>query len=318
MTNYSFYPKMSVVQAASFLGITTQTIYSYLKNKIQKEQSHKSTDKRAHITHDIAKNLFKIKFKHTVIANYMRKGGVGKTTSLHHIGWCANCYGAKILLIDLDSQRNLTIANRIDPTNRPVLIDLLQGQIKIQDAIINIAPGLDIIPSRTENGVLDNFFMLKKIPLHTFFADLLEPIKNNYDFIMIDCPPSLGLVVTSAVLCADLVLIPLLPDSFSEIGLNDLTKEMQTLNGLYKKTIKFKIFLNQFDSRTILSERKKLKLFSDKTLEKNILRVSVRQAQEITNLISKGENLFSVLKKSPAKEEYNQLTQALLSICPSK
>ncbi len=309
-----FCPKMSVSQGASLINASVQAIYAQLKSK-GLSQLCPRIGNRIYITHSIAKELFKLEFKKAIIADYMLKGGVGKTTSVHHIGWCANSYGARVLLIDTEPQANLTRANRVVAEGKPILIDLLVNNVAIEQSIVNISEGLDILPSRVENAVLDNQLVYRKIPLHTFFDDILAPVINNYDFVLIDCPPSLGLAVTAAVLAADIVLIPINPDGFSEDGLRTLKNEISSLNSLYKKNINFRVFLNEFDSSTVLSNKMVANLIADKDLEGRVLKTIVRGAQEIPNLLSRKQNLFSVLKKSPVKDDFEQLTKELLSIC---
>lgn len=309
-----FYPKLSISQCANFLGTSPQTIHSQLKTKNLIQECPRIGN-RFYITNSIAKKLLGIPFKKKIITDYMLKGGVGKTTSVHHLGWCANAYGANVLLIDTEPQSNLTKANRINSEGMPVLIDVLVNNIPIEKTIVNISEGLDVIPSKIDNAVLDNHLVYRKIPLNTFFHDALTPVIGKYDFILIDCPPSLGLAVTSAVLFADIVLIPLHPDSFSEDGLRTLKNEIMSLNKLYKKKINFKVFLNEFDNSTILSNKMVTSLLSDPELEGRILKTIIREAQEIPNLIAKGQNLFSILKKSPVKKDFEQLTLELLGIC---
>lgn len=314
MANNIFCPKMSISRCASFMGTTIQAVHAQLKTK-ELMQHCPRVGNRLYITHAIAKVLLNINFRKTIITDYMLKGGVGKTTSVYHIGWCANSYGAKVLLIDTEPQANLTKANKINAENKPILIDVLVNNIPIEQAVVNISEGLDIIPSKVDNAVLDNHLVYRKIPLNTFFNDTLTPIINNYDFILIDCPPSLGLAVTSAVLFADIVLIPLHPDSFSEDGLRTLKNEIMSLNKLYKKEINFKVFLNEFDNSTVLSNKMVSYLISDKDLDGHVLKTIIREAQEIPNLIAQGQNLFSVLKKIPVKKDFEQLTIELLNIC---
>ena len=99
------------------------------------------------------------------IAGQIVKGGTGKATAIDNIACCANAFGAKVLLIDIDPQGNLTDAHNIDADELPVLVDFIQDHIKVADGIVNVSPGLDLIASRIENVVLDNILMLKKMNL---------------------------------------------------------------------------------------------------------------------------------------------------------
>ena len=211
-------------------------------------------------------------------------------------------------------QGNLTDLNGIDAEEHPVLIDALKNEAKIQDCIVNISKGMDLIPSRIENVVLDNVIVNERMPLHTLYSDLLAPIMYNYDYIFIDCPPTMGQAVTAASLFADIILVPLNPDKFSAKGLKILKQEVDTLNSRYRKNILYKVFLNKFSSKTILSDKAIVSLISDPDLEGKVLSTTVQYSQEIPNLTDENKNLFTQLKKSIARDDYDRLTRELLNL----
>lgn len=304
-------PKMSIQDAANFLNISVQAVHKQLKSK---EIICPKIGNKSYINFVIARQLFKIRFNSKVIACQIVKGGTGKTTTIESIASCANTYGAKVLKIDADPQGNLTDANGVDPDNIPVLIDIINGEADIQDSIIHISEGVDLLPSRIENVILDNVIVNNRLPLHTLYSDLLSPIQENYDFIFIDCPPTMGQAVAAASLYADIILAPLNPDKFSAKGLKILKKEIETLNRTFKKNIQFKVFLNKFSSKTILSDKAIVSLISDPQLEGKVLSTSVQFSQEIPNLTDINKSLFCNLKKSSAREDYENLTRELLEI----
>src|SRR3990167_10931875 len=179
----SMQPKMSIAHAANFLDVSGQAVHKQLKIK---NINCPKMGNKLYLTFEQAKQLFNIKFSHKVIVGQIVKGGTGKTTTIDSVASCANTYGARVLKIDADPQGNLTDACGIDPENRPGLIDVLTEGLDIKDAIVSISDGIDLIPSRIENVVLDNYIVNEKYPLHTLYSDLLEPIAHNYDFIFID------------------------------------------------------------------------------------------------------------------------------------
>lgn len=308
---FSNEPKISIVKAADMLGVSVQAIHRQLKSK---NLVCSKVGNKAYLTHDIAKNLFNISFKKKVIVGQIVKGGTGKTTSIQNIACCANSYGAKVLQIDIDPQANLTDAYNIDSETVPVLIDFISGDAKIENGIINVSEGLDIIPSRIENVVLDNKIVNERLPLHTLFSDLLDPISDNYDFIFIDCPPTMGQTVTAASLYADIVLAPLNPDKFSAKGLKILKQEIELLRQRYKKDIQYKVFLNKFSGNTILSDKAITSITSSPDMEGKTLQTAVRFSQEVPNTTDANKNLFSNLKRSITRDDFDQLTRELLEI----
>lgn len=304
-------PKIVLSKVASLLNISIQALHRKLKAKNIKCPK---IGNKSYLTHSISRELLNIDFKRKHIVSQIVKGGVGKTTSVHNIACCANAYGAKVLLIDIDPQGNLTDAFGIDPENIPVLIDLLSGHNNIEDSIVEVSEGLNIIPSRIENVVVDNNIINKRIPLHTIFHDLLKPIIDKYDFILIDCPPMMGQIVTSASLFADIILAPLNPEKFSAKGLKILKNEINLLKKHYHQEIYFKVFLNKFSSNTILSDKAIATIIADPEMEGKTLDTAVRISQEIPNTTDDCKNLFSSVKKSTARDDFDQLTRELLEI----
>lgn len=311
----SMQPKMSIAHAANFLDISGQAVHKQLKLKGINCQK---LGNKLYLTHAEAKQLFNIKFDKRVIVGQIVKGGTGKTTTIDNISSCANTYGAKILKIDADPQGNLTDACGVDAEDKPVLIDVITGNLDINDAIVKVSDGIDLIPSRIENVVLDNVIVNERMPLDHLYRDLLAPIANNYDFIFIDCPPTMGQAVTAASLYADTILAPLNPDKFSAKGLKILKHEIDTLNKRFKTEIAYKVFLNKFSGKTILSEKAIVSLINDPDLEGRILETTVQFSQEIPNITDGNKNLFSSLKSSPTREDFDRLTRELLGISPAQ
>ncbi|RUR14114.1 ParA family protein [Legionella sp. km772] len=304
-------PKRAIADISEFLGISMQAVHKQLKNKniICEKIGNKSF-----LTYESAKELFNFKFKRKKIAVQIVKGGTGKTTTINNIASCANTYGAKVLLIDADPQGNVTDANGIDAENYPVLIDILKGVATVEDAIISVAPGFDLISSRIENVILDNEIVNGRYPLEKLYKNLLKNIENNYDFIFIDCPPTMGQAVTAASLYADTILAPLNPDKFSAKGLKILKQEIETLNKHFSKKIEYRVFLNKFSAKTILSDKAIMSLISDPELEGKVLSTTVQYAQEIPNITDDNKSSFSNLKKSLVRDDFDRLTRELLDI----
>jgi chromosome partitioning protein len=306
---------MSIAHAANFLGVSGQAVHKQLKLK---GITCPKMGNKLYLTFEEAKQLFNIQFTRKVIVGQIVKGGTGKTTTIDSVSSCVNTYGARILKIDADPQGNLTDACGIDAEDKPVLIDVVTDKINIKDAIVNVSSGVDLIPSRIENVVLDNVIVNERMPLDHFYRDMLAPVANNYDFIFIDCPPTMGQAVTAASLYANIILAPLNPDKFSAKGLKILKHEIDTLNKRFKTNIAYKVFLNKFSGKTILSEKAIVSLINDPDLEGRILQTTVQFSQEIPNITDGNKNIFSLLKSSPTRDDFDRLTRELLEITPAQ
>jgi chromosome partitioning protein len=309
--NVESQPKMSITHLAELSNITTQAVHLQLKTMgiICPKMGNKS-----YITNKIAKRLFNIHFEKKKIAFQIVKGGTGKTTAVQNISCAASLYGANLLLIDLDPQGNLTDAFEVDPEETPVLIDVLEGEAEVEQAIINVEEGIDLLPSRIENVTLDSKMSLKRMPLHNILSHILSPIEHHYDFIFLDCPPMMGHSVTAASLYAGNILVPLNPDKFSAKGLKILKTELQTISQQYEKEIKYKVFLNKYSGNTILSDKAIQTTIAAEMEAGNALTTAIRQSQEIPNTIDMGFNMFSTLKNSLIREDFDMITRELLNI----
>ena len=305
-------PKMPATVAAELLGVSIQAIHKQLKSL---DIKCPKIGNKSYITHSIAQKLFNMSFKKKKVAFQIVKGGTGKTTAMHNVSCAASLYGAKVLAIDLDPQGNLTDAFNINPEDIPTIIE---EHVSIEDAIIKAEDGIDIIPSRIENVTLDSKLALTRAPLHNVFNNILERIEHHYDFIFLDCPPMIGHSVTAASLYVDIMLIPLNPDRFSAKGLQILKDEIRNIKKQYKKELHYKIFLNKFSGNTILSDKTLQTVFNDESEQGNTLNTAVRQSQEIPNVIDQKLNLFSSVKKSTAKDDFDLLTKELLGIKVTK
>ncbi len=155
-----------------------------------------------------------------IIAFANQKGGVAKTTSTHNIGVALSQKGKRVLLLDLDSQASLTISIGIEPLDveRNIINVLDKGKGDIRDCIHNINDNLHIITSTIDLASLE-MEMLSRASREKILDRALEPIKSEYDYILVDCPPQLSILTINALSCADGVIIPTKTDYLSYRGI---------------------------------------------------------------------------------------------------
>jgi chromosome partitioning protein len=308
-------PKMLIADAANLLGFTVQGIHKKLKSAglpFEKSQN------KIFFKHEAARKLFNFRFAPKIIAIEIVKGGTGKSTLTHSIAVRANLYGARVLCIDLDQQGNLSQAFQINPEKIPVLIDVINENIDIDEAIIPVTDGLDVLPSRIENAAIDNTLMLKRIPMDRVYRDRLEPLRERYDLILIDCPPALGQSVAAATLAADFVISPVTPEKFSLSGLKVTAQEIAEMEKTYKKIIPIRIVLNKFDTRTTLSHETLSSLIKHPTYSLAMFKSYIRISQEFPNVIAQGISIYDPTRNSSAKEDIDLLIREILGISEIK
>ncbi len=154
------------------------------------------------------------------------KGGVGKTTSVVNIGAGLALRGYSVLLIDLDAQQNLTFSLLGEEEQRESIFDALTGRAALP--VLNVKEGMDIVPAsidlaRAEYDLADTDLR------ETLLARLLEGVADRYDFILLDCPPSLGLATTNAMAAATKLYIPLTAEVLPFTGLSTLEEVTEVI-----------------------------------------------------------------------------------------
>jgi len=309
------FPKLSINEVAKLEGITIPGVRHKLKSK---NIELKRFGNKLYFDHYDAKKYFNFKFNKKKIAFQMLKGGVGKTTLIQSISLCASLYGARILCIDTDQQSNLTLSFNMlkKSASVPILVDLLRGDGEIQDSLLNVAPGVDLLPSTMDNASLDYVIDENQYPVKEIYSNIIGPVIDNYDLIFIDSGPSLYKPVIAGLLFSDLIVAPITPSDFCVSGLKHLLKELNRLKRAFNTDLKITALMNNFDNKTT----KSLSVYQ--TLIKKygaILFPSyVRKSQEFENMIdSDGENstnIFETLKKSSPKDDIDIITKSLLEI----
>ncbi len=305
-------PKIQASEVALFLDISLQAVHKQLKSK---NIDYNKSQNRVFFDHNAAKELFNIKFKPTCWTWQNLKGGVGKTQLSFATAIKLTLFGAKVAVIDLDQQGNFTQACNIDAEDKPILIDIITSKLDIKDCMINVIDGLDILPSRIDNALLDNLFAINSLPVDRELKKRVNALKKHYDFIFIDCPPSLGASVCAAALSSDFIIIPTDPEKFSLSGLKITIEEItKNLSEKYDATIPIKIVLNKFDARTNLSHEVLSSLIENKEYKKKLFKAFIRTSTEFPNSIANGESIFDTLKSSTAKEDVNLLAKEIIEL----
>jgi chromosome partitioning protein len=304
-------PRLTIAQFANLMKVTPQAIHKQLKLK---NIHPPKVGKYSFIHHLISREWLQYEYNKQTVAFHIVKGGTGKTTTVHNCAACLNALGAKVLLIDIDPQANLTTAFNILSYKKPVLIDIFREGIPLTEAIVEISPGLDILPSSITNVVIDNLLSVESWPLEKIFPKLLKDVKDIYDFILIDCPPAIGNIVTSAYLGSDKVIAVLAPDKFSAQGLDILHNEIQNIKEKYDREVLYNIFLNKYKSNTVLSEKAITSIYSSNKYSNKTLESAIRFAQDIANYADQNKHLFTNLTSYPVKNDYLSLTMELFNI----
>lgn len=189
-----------------------------------------------------------------VIVFVNQKGGVGKTTSAINIGAYIAEAGKKVLLVDFDSQGNMSSGVGVNK-KKPTIYELMAGQSSADETIKHTSlPDLDVISASIElSGAAIELVDLENREF--YLKNALASVKDRYDYILIDCPPSLGLLTLNGLVAADEVLVPMQCEFFALEGLTLLLQTVKSVQGGLNKDLKIGgIFFTMYDSRTKLAE----------------------------------------------------------------
>jgi len=242
-----------------------------------------------------------------VISISNHKGGVGKTTSAINIGAGLNLLKKKVLLIDLDPQANLT--QSLGLTNEAINIyGALRGEYKLQP--IEILKGLDVIPSTLDLSGAE--VELSSEPGREYILkELIEPLRASYDFIIIDSPPSLGLLTINSFTASDEILIPLQAQYLALQGLAKLVEVVDKIKQRLNKELKVGgVFITQYDSRKVLNRDVVETIQAH--FKDEVFKTKIRDNIALAEAPSQGLDIFRYSSKSNGAEDYLALSKEVL------
>jgi len=243
-----------------------------------------------------------------------QKGGVGKTTSAINIGAFMAEAGKTVLLVDFDAQGNLSSGIGAKPP-KPGIYELLSGTASPQEAIKKTAvKNLDVIPASTDlSGAAVELIEQKE--RNFFLKKALAPIKDKYDFILIDCPPSLGQLTMNGMAAADLVLIPMQCEYFAMEGLKQLLHTTKRIQENLNPSLRIGgIFFTMYDPRTRLANDV-IKLVSA-TYKDNVFNTIIPRNIRLSEAPSYGMSISQYDRQCPGARAYLSIAQELLRRIP--
>ena len=188
-----------------------------------------------------------------IIAVTNQKGGVGKTTTAINLSACLMAQKKKVLLVDIDPQGNATSGLGVGSKNKHTVYDVLIGQSRAKDAVVATGHGkLDLIPTAIELAGAEIELVDVEKREH-LLKHALDELRGDYDYILIDCPPSLSLLTINALTAADSVLIPIQCEYYALEGLGQLMNTTKLMRKKLNPALEIEgIVLTMFDSRTNL------------------------------------------------------------------
>ena len=257
--------------------------------------------------------------KATVIAVVNQKGGTGKTTTCENLGVGLAMEGKKVLVVDTDPQASLTISlghpmpDELHPTLSDMMGKIISDQpIAPGEGILHHAEGIDLMPSNIELSGME-VSLVNTMSREKVLKQYLDTMKSNYDFILLDCMPSLGMLTVNALAAADNVLIPVQAAYLPAKGLEQLLQTINKVRRNINPKLKIEgILLTMVDSRTNYSKDISNLIRENYGGKLKVYKADIPRSVRAEEISAAGTSIFKHDPKGKVAEAYRVLTKEVL------
>ena len=251
-----------------------------------------------------------------IIAILNQKGGCGKTTTAVNLSAALAQSDRKVLVIDMDPQGNATTGLGINKNNQTnTIYSILTGDSTITESVIETSvPQLDIVPSNIDLSGAE-LELSKTIGPHSILKEALDGFVDNYDYILIDVPPSLGLLTLNSIVASDSVIIPIQAEFYALEGMADLLQAMELVKSRLNSPSPIKgILLTLYDSRTRLGRDvyNNVKQYFGET--ENIFKTTIPRNVKLAEAPSHGIPCIIYDEECSGTEAYQNLAKEIISM----
>ena len=247
-----------------------------------------------------------------ILAIINQKGGVGKSTTAVNLAAALGAAGKEVLLVDLDPQGNATSGYGIDKRDiGQCVYNVLLGETPVEDVILaKVGKGVDVLPSTISLAGAE-VELVNEMARENRLKNALGSLRGRYDYILIDCPPSLGLLTINALVAADKLLIPIQCEFYALEGVTKLLDSMKRVKSVLNPSLDiYGIVLTMYDSRTNLSKQvvDEVRSFFGDTVFKTLIPRTVK----LSEAPSYGQPIIEYAPENKGTEAYNELAQEVI------
>ncbi|MCK4952105.1 MAG: AAA family ATPase [Gammaproteobacteria bacterium] len=247
-----------------------------------------------------------------IIAIANQKGGCGKTTTAINLSACLGRKNQRVLLLDMDPQGHASLGLGQQTSELSGLYEVINNETCLSDVILPATQqGLDLIPSTISLAAAEH--LLSCMPERDrLLGMLLEQVENDYDYVIIDCPPSLGLLSINALLAADQVIMPVEMSLFSLDGIHRLRETIDMISAQYDLNIPFTLLPTMVDLRTRLT-REFLEHIENNYKPEEISDIHIHHTVRLKEAVCNGTPIIDYAPNSIAANDYDQLADEVIA-----
>ena len=247
----------------------------------------------------------------TVIAFANHKGGVGKTTTCQNISYSMGNLEKNVLMLDLDPQASLTIAEGFEPDSLgDTMYNVICEDIRIPDVVLRRSAHLELAPSVIDLAAAETR-LAGKYGRENILKKKLSSIKKNYDYIFIDCPPSYGLLTVNALAAADYIIVPVCADYLSFRGMELIfTTIDQVRDALDVKVKAMGIVVNMFDGRT--GHAREISERIGREYPGHLFEHYIKQTVRMKDATASGRVFIEKFPRDEVTEQYRKITEEII------